>query len=547
MYHELIRNFWTKHYGKILGFIIVTATILPLESIGFASYTSKIVSKVQGDGKINKGVVYRCIIMIALIYFVTRLLSALQYYFEILIDSYLIRDVRDNMFHAFIEKNKKDYQEIELGKLVSYFNVIPHAYQELIYRFLKYVIPYTIAIAILIVYFFIVNQQIGVIMLAMVLTIVVVFTTMIRKCIRTSIERHDRLHQNNEDIQDKMSNLFSVLVNNQDRSERDRNLQREDGYRKKSFQANLEYVKLETAINIVLVVSMTVILLVYYRLFQRVEKSHRALLISSFLEFFYFIGYINSVKWSFIDVFSKVGIIKSYEQNLFPKKDSNQSTTNKKRKDFIKLGQIIVDRISFSYGDRVIHKNLSMTLKPNTINIIRGHSGQGKTTLIKLILGFYPVKSGSIRIDNVNVQDADSEYIRSQTSMVTQDVKLFNTSIYNNIRYGNESVSMPQVDRTIQSMGLYNTVFKNLPKRLSTQAGANGSNLSNGQRQVTLLLRALIQNRKLIVLDEPTASLDSTTKKMVLDVIKRISRDKTTIIITHDTLDLKGNVIKLSK
>ena len=328
MYNELIRDFWTKHYGKVLGFISVTATILPLESIGFASYTSKIVSNVQGDGKINTRVVYHCVIMIALIYFTTRLLSALQYYFEILIDSYLIRDVRDNMFHAFIEKNKTDYQEIELGKLVSYFNVIPHAYQDLIYRFLKYVIPYTIAILILMGYFFYVDKKIGLVMLGMVLAIVIVFSTMIRKCIRKNIERHDNLHQNNEDIQDKMSNLFSVLVNNQDRSERDRNLQREDSYRVKSFQANLEYVKLETAINVVLVVSMVGILLLYYQLFQQVSSRRRPILISSFLVFFYFIGYINSVKWNFIDVFNKVGIIKSYEQHLFPKKDPNMVLNN---------------------------------------------------------------------------------------------------------------------------------------------------------------------------------------------------------------------------
>ena len=145
------------------------------------------------------------------------------------------------------------------------------------------------------------------------------------------------------------------------------------------------------------------------------------------------------------------------------------------------------------------------------------------------------------------INSAETEYIRSNTSMVTQDVKLFNTTILNNIIYGNTNASREYVDKTIDDMGLYKTVFKSLPKKLETNVGVNGGNLSNGQRQVVLLLRALIQNRKLLVLDEPTASLDEFTKKTVLDVIKRISHNKTTIIITHDNLDIKGNLITLNK
>ena len=126
---------------------------------------------------------------------------------------------------------------------------------------------------------------------------------------------------------------------------------------------------------------------------------------------------------------------------------------------------------------------------------------------------------------------------------MNQDARLFNEPILYNILYGNEKTATPEkVFALVKELGIDRTVFANLSPKLDKRAGTNGSHLSNGQRQTILLMRAFLNNRRILIFDEPTASLDAKTKETVLKIIEGMCKKHTTIIITHDNLKIKAQV-----
>lgn len=576
MYMRLFGDFWRDHRLLLIVYVLLTAAILPLESIGFSSYTSRIIGYAKGGGSLPAAKIYHCILMIAGVYLLTRGMNTIEYYLEIIIDSHLVKSVRSRMFQTYLEEYKTNYTEVEPGKMASYFSVIPGMYTEIIYRFLSRVLPYTISIIAVVGYFFYVDWRLGAAFTGMILLLVIILKCTLHTCIRVNVEKQKAFYENNDNIADRMSNLFSILVNNEDRREIEKNTAREEDFRKRMITADLGYLKVESLVNVVLLITVVVVLILYMELFRTRRKS--AIVLASFLVVFQLVGYVDRVKWHFIDLVNKLGMVKSFEETNFKEEEEkgheegakdeedeeelraemegeetthlfSQKRNRVKRigkgtkRDFLTKGHIRLEGVGFSYGEKVIHTDLHMDFTPNRIHIIKGHSGRGKTTIIKLILGFHHLNKGTITIDGVDLTDADIEYVRDQVSVVNQDARLFNESIMYNIMYGNEKTATEaEVYAKVRELGLDKTVFHNIPPKLDKRAGTNGSHLSNGQRQTVLLLRAFLNKRPILIFDEPTAALDATTKQTVLGIMERMGEGRTTIIITHDTLKIKAQI-----
>jgi ABC-type multidrug transport system fused ATPase/permease subunit len=164
---------------------------------------------------------------------------------------------------------------------------------------------------------------------------------------------------------------------------------------------------------------------------------------------------------------------------------------------------------------------------------ILGTSGSGKTTAMKLLVGMYPISSGSITIDNTDIQEIDLRYLRDQTNYVNQRTMLFNDTILSNIRYGHANLTDERILSVLRNYQL-DVVFSKLNDGVHTIAGVHGGNLSLGMQKVTMLMRGLFRTAKIVVLDEPLAGLDSQTRGKVMRLIKDVCKDKTLIVITHD-------------
>ena len=196
-------------------------------------------------------------------------------------------------------------------------------------------------------------------------------------------------------------------------------------------------------------------------------------------------------------------------------------------------GNILFDKVNFGYDkDNIIIKNLSLKIKKGERIAIVGPTGSGKSTIIKLILRFFELNSGKINIDDVNIKDYSLKNLRSQISLVSQDIFLFADSIYHNISLFNREISDKDVEAAAKEIGILDFI-NNLPGGFNYNVKERGVMLSEGQRQLISFLRAYVSNPKILILDEATSSIDSRTEQLIQYATNKIIEGKTSIIIAH--------------
>lgn len=200
-------------------------------------------------------------------------------------------------------------------------------------------------------------------------------------------------------------------------------------------------------------------------------------------------------------------------------------------------GHIVFDRMTFFYHvNNPVFSEFSLNISPGESVALVGLSGSGKTTLIKLLMRMYDIQSGSISIDDVNINNMAKTYLRSLIGIVPQDPLMFNHTIRYNVGYANPDVSDEEIWSALDSAHLGEFVHS-LPEELQTAVGERGIKLSGGQRQRLAIARVLLENPKIIVLDEATSSLDSESEGAIQDsfwnLVKNPAEPKTSIIIAH--------------
>ena len=213
-------------------------------------------------------------------------------------------------------------------------------------------------------------------------------------------------------------------------------------------------------------------------------------------------------------------------------------------------GCISADNISFTYpssDQRSLH-SMSLNIKPGEKIAIVGHNGSGKTTLAKLLLGLYQPTKGTIQFDGLNHHQIHPSDLRRNVGYLPQDITLFHGTIRDNILFGTRQVTEYQLIRAVQLSGV--SVFTdNNSQGLDQQVGESGSSLSRGQRQSIVLARAILNSPQILLLDEPTASLDARAEKQFIQSINATAQNRTMLLITHkmDLLKLVDRILVLDK
>lgn len=198
----------------------------------------------------------------------------------------------------------------------------------------------------------------------------------------------------------------------------------------------------------------------------------------------------------------------------------------------IKQGEIEFRNVFFNYGNRKIFKDFSLKIPKEKKIAFVGSSGSGKTTLIKLLYRFYDVNSGEILVDGKNIKDFRQESLRNEMSIVPQECILFDDTIYNNVVFSKPNASKQEVMDAIKFAQLDN-VIERLPDKENTIVGERGVKLSGGEKQRVSIARAILADKKILVLDEATSSLDSETEFEIQKDLTKLMRGRTSIIIAH--------------
>jgi ATP-binding cassette subfamily B protein len=214
------------------------------------------------------------------------------------------------------------------------------------------------------------------------------------------------------------------------------------------------------------------------------------------------------------------------EKNIFISNSARHTDNNS-----IKL--IEFNKVGFGYSyDNPIIKNLDFVIKDGTTTAIVGKTGIGKSTIIKLLMRLYEPSSGSIKINGIDISNIELSKYRSKFGVVSQDTVLFHESILFNISYGNPLATFNEIEKCSRSAMLHDTVM-NMPNKYLTMVGERGVKLSGGEKQRLSIARALLKNPEIIIFDEATSSLDSSTEELFQNEMLQIVKGKTVIIIAH--------------
>lgn len=195
-------------------------------------------------------------------------------------------------------------------------------------------------------------------------------------------------------------------------------------------------------------------------------------------------------------------------------------------------GEIVFDNVSFSYHTRSAIEQISFQIRKAKKIALVGHSGSGKSTIVKLLCRFYDVSSGKILIDKQDISQVTQHSLRSQISIVAQEGVLFDDTIKNNILFVRPEATDAEYEHAITSAKLYDFIQR-LEKKDDTIVGSRGVRLSGGERQRVSIARAILANRPILILDEATAALDSATEHDIQQALKQLLAKKTAVIVAH--------------
>lgn len=206
-----------------------------------------------------------------------------------------------------------------------------------------------------------------------------------------------------------------------------------------------------------------------------------------------------------------------------------------------KEGKVEFKAVNFSYPSNPnvkVLKNINFTIKPGESLALVGHTGCGKTTISKILMKFYETNDGQLLIDGQNAIEHNAKSWRENIALISQDVMLFEDTLMNNIKSANKKISEEKVVEICKEIGLDEYV-QTLKEKYNTKLSHNAEELSQGQRQLVSIARALASEKKLIIMDEATSNIDSITEQKIQNCIKLMMKDKTMLIIAHRLSTIK--------
>ncbi len=211
-----------------------------------------------------------------------------------------------------------------------------------------------------------------------------------------------------------------------------------------------------------------------------------------------------------------------------PEKETGKNLVPEKIK-----GDVIIDDITFSYNPgKVILKDVSIYAHPGQKIALVGSTGAGKTTITNLITRFYNLDKGKITVDGIDINDINREFLRKNIAVVLQDTHLFTGTVMENIRYGRPDATDEEVMAAAKTSNAHSFI-KHLPKGYDTVLSGDGSNLSQGQRQLLNIARAALSKAPILILDEATSSVDTRTERHINEGMDALMEDRTTFVIAH--------------
>lgn len=244
-----------------------------------------------------------------------------------------------------------------------------------------------------------------------------------------------------------------------------------------------------------------------------------------------FSGPVNEVANMYNEILSALAAA----ERVFRLLDEEEETPDGREAKVLKevKGEVLFENVTFGYEENeTVINDFSLTVKPGKVVAIVGATGAGKTTLINLLMRFYDVDGGSIKIDGTDIREYTRDSLRNAFTMVLQDTWVFGGTIRENLVYGNENVTDDKLKEAVKACNL-EYYINNMPEGYDTLIREGGNNISKGQKQLLTIARAMLINKHMLILDEATSNVDTRTEKEIENAMLKLMENKTCFVIAH--------------
>lgn len=521
LFHKLCHEYIQLHKGLFWSFIIISSISYIVKIL----VTPMIYSNIMDLSSTNFITIIKqlCILwtFIGVIYIVKlRLENKLFPEF--------LSFVRQRLLRLYLEKNKTDFNEASVSADITRIFEVTRYMKDIFSWTVQFILPMCILIVVINTYFLYKLPVLGIINIGCNMSIIGYVYKTYPLLVDNSNRRETTYMDMVKKLDENFNNLLNIYLNNQVEPTLTTNEKIESEYTEMYKRQNGEVMNFTNTIKIANYVFAFICLYALYRYSKHNTDggdASKKQFVKILLIFTFYISTLENLAEDIPFYIMTMGNIKNAEPFL------HDVTNVQLRENYIPnyQGNIAIDNISFKYKDSPIFTDFSMNVKKGERVGIIGQTGKGKSTLMKLILQFYKVDNGAIYLDGQNVNNINVDAIRHHINYVNQKTTLFNDTILNNMRYGNDATN----DEVVALLTKYDLmrVFKSL----DTVVEKNGTNISLGMQKVIFLVRGLLKKSTVYMLDEPFSSIDPTTRASVLRMIDDCTTGKTLLVITHDS------------
>ena len=532
MYKELVSDYLNQNKGIITAFILITLLTFPIESIAIPELYGRLYNTVSG-GKLSNELLHRVGKIIMIIIGVWLFIQVFYYIKNWLLGKILptyLEFTRRVLFTKIIENYENNYQDIKISKNINRLFNLTRDIKDVFFYGATCLIPLALTIGIVNIYLYILDWKIGLVATIAIGIMVIVSYFFSLKIIEVSAVREGKFLDMSERVHDSFENLMNIYLNNEKNKELEKtqNIQDEHTvYYNKQLDL-INNMQISTCVMSVITFSI-IIGISYYNLCKKIFTPQRFITVS--LIIIYFLGFLININSWTPEQLMNLGILKNSEGFL---QDILREKKNKYVKNPKLMGDIVVDNISYGYGDNdPIFSGFSLRIKNKERVAILGQSGSGKSTLMKLLLGLLPLKGGVITINNVPIQNIEPDVLRSHINYINQRTQLLNGTVLENMKYGN-TIDDKKLVALVKKYGL-DSNFQSLENGLQSDVGNQGKSMSGGMQKIIMNIRGILKKGNVIVFDEPLAGLDAITRVKMIKMIDDMTKNKTLVVITHDT------------
>lgn len=521
-----ILEFFAKHPAWPISTLATIVITNPVEMVVSSILSEKFIASLQNQPNM------RYLWLIMGMQFASNVVYALQELVDAHYFPKLEQELRMDLLSKISTKQEFNYETMDGGDIITNIRNIPSNVSHFIDRFTTWVITPIITILLIGAYLMRVNaplglKLVGILMLYMACNFAVL-RSIPQEAQRQEVEEGLLINH----IDDALNNALSTMMCDSTTQELASIAERHarfDSYMTANLQKRAHGMMLS---GVMIVAALGAIVWLIFQAYRNrtLSKANLVILLIVAISLVRHIRlHTNRMIYAFLEY------AKLIKNHAFVQELAHKTVPDGLAAGFPIHGNIAFSNVSYAYDgtDNKALDRVSFKIRARDRVAIVGGSGSGKTTILKLIMGFGGAQEGSVLIDGHDVRQMRRKYLRKHISLVPQNVKLFNRSIMDNICYGSPGLDPERVQEELKSLHVMRA-FNALPDGLDSVVGKNGDKLSGGQKQIIYLLRCYFQRTPIVLMDEPTSALDGENAKYVRRMIDAMSRHATLIVVTHD-------------